>query len=109
MVILRESFVKKTHRPHQCFGCLKTIPTGSPAHVQVNTDVGVGSIYTHPACEEIMQKMYDDMLQGETLSEGCVLDELSSLGFEGTPEEYVKAMPILTTYEKEVNAGVREP
>lgn len=92
MDILRDEDVTKTRRPHRCFGCLEIIPKGSPAHVQVNNDLGkLGSIYTHIWCEQIMSEM--DMSYDDTYSEGCVWGELSALGFDGTPQEYMEREP----------------
>ena len=85
--IIEEIEVKKTRKPHMCFGCLEIIPVGSPAHVQVNNDMGIWRIYTHPACEEIIRGM--DMHYDDDYVEGCVRTELEDAGFEGTPEEYV--------------------
>ena len=90
--IVEEYDVKKTRKPHRCFGCLEIIPAGSQAHVQVNVDMGIGKIYTHLACEEIMRGM--DMEYGDEYLEGCVLEELADLGFEGSPEEYIKTMEV---------------
>lgn len=82
----------KTRKPHQCFGCLKTIPKGSIAHVQVNNDGGtLNSIYTHPACEKIIREMAIDMHYDDTYDEECVTQYLRDEGFEGTPEEYITA------------------
>ena len=86
ITVLRSKDIKKTRKDHRCYGCLKVIPAGSPAHVQVNTDMGVGSLYTHQSCEEIIQEMYH---HDDSLSEGCATDELRDLGFKGTPDEYV--------------------
>ena len=92
MDILRDEDVTKTRKPHRCFGCLEIIPSGSKAHVQINNDLGkLGSIYTHLWCEAIMREM--DMDYDDTYSEGCVLDELSALGFDGTPQEYMEREP----------------
>jgi hypothetical protein len=88
--ILREEDIKHTRKPHRCFGCLKVIPAGSPAHIQVNTDMGIGAIYTHPWCEKIIKDIDYDHDDG--LDEGCVLNELSDLGFTGTPEEYAETL-----------------
>jgi len=86
--IIEEKDVKKTRKTHQCFGCLKTIPIGSPAHMQVFNDGGIGRAYFHPACQEIINIM--DWGYSDDITEGCVLEELRNVGFEGTPEEYVK-------------------
>ena len=88
ITVLRSKDIKKTRKDHRCYGCLATIPAGSPAHVQVNTDMGVGSLYTHQSCEEIIHEIYD-LSDGDGLNEGCVTDELCNLGFKGTPDEYV--------------------
>ena len=93
MDVLSDHEVKKTRKAHVCFGCLKVIPVGSPAHVQVNTDCGkVGSIYTHSYCQKIMQEMWveNDMYGDETFSEGDVTQYLREIDFTGTPEEYVE-------------------
>ncbi len=92
MDILRDEVVKKTRKPHRRFGCLKIIPAGDSAHVQVNTDCGsVGSIYTHLHCGTIMAEIWDtdDMRGDDTLEEGCVTQYLRDIDFDGTPEEYV--------------------
>jgi hypothetical protein len=87
MDILKDEDIKRTKKPHRCFGCLDIIPAGSPAHVQVNNDLGkLGSIYTHIYCEQIMRDM--EMDYDDTYSEGCVLDEMSAMGFEGKPEDF---------------------
>lgn len=87
--IIEERDVKKTRKPHRCFGCLKIIPVGSSAHVQVNDDMGIGRVYTHPTCEKIIKDM-SFYYNWDELEERCVLDELDNLGFKGTPEEYIQ-------------------
>ena len=89
--IIEEIEVKKTRKPHMCFGCLEIIPVGSPAHLCVSSDTGtICRSYTHAACETIMRLI--DTYGDEGLDEGCVRDELMDKGFEGTPEEYVAQM-----------------
>ena len=90
ITVIRECDVKKTRKPHRCFGCMGIIQAGSPAHVQVNDDMGVGSIYTHPYCEDIIREMMDEYDDYDSYSEGCVVEYLSEIGFEGSPEEYYK-------------------
>ena len=85
---LRETIIKKTRKPHKCFGCLRTIPKGSEAYLQVgcNSEI-IHSFYLHTFCEKVIETLdWND----DSLDEGCVWPILSDLEFSGTPEEYVK-------------------
>jgi hypothetical protein len=86
---LENTDIKKTRKPHRCFGCLEMIPIGSPAHVQVNADGGkIDRFYTHTTCQRIIDNM--DLRYGDEIDEGCVVEEMHADNFEGTPEEYLK-------------------
>lgn len=51
MSLYREKSIKKTHKPHYCFGCEKTIPTGESASYIVSTnDFGFQRGYFCKAC-----------------------------------------------------------
>jgi hypothetical protein len=90
METLEDTDIKKTRKPHRCFGCLEMIPIGSPAHMQTIADGGcVYSNYTHTVCQQVIDNM--DLRYGDEIDEGCVIEEMHADNFEGTPEEYLKA------------------
>lgn len=86
--ILRETIIKKTRKPHKCFGCMRTIPKGSEAYLQVGCNLEtVHSFYLHTYCEKIIEN-YD--WSDDSLDEGCIWPILSDLDFNGSPQEFIK-------------------
>ena len=55
MSLYREKPIKKTHKPHYCFGCSKTIPTGEKAfNIVCTTDDGFMHGYFCDSCHSVL-------------------------------------------------------
>lgn len=59
-----KSNIKKTRKPHKCFGCCRTIPAGSPAiYIASNEGGDFGTWYLCPECDDYASKYMDSEQQ----------------------------------------------
>jgi hypothetical protein len=63
----RTTEVKRTCKPHQCFGCLETIPVGSSARYITGNWEGSWSYYylCQACCAYVDEHGWDDVCEGD--------------------------------------------
>ena len=67
--------IVKIRKSQQCFACLQTYKKGTLLTKQVNVyDHGIGTVYTCPTCEVILQENRAELLDpwDRSYAEGCV-------------------------------------
>lgn len=63
-----------TRKPHRCFGCGRTFPTGTQMDFSVFVDDGIFNCYLCKSCQKVAYDIGDEFCFGDLLEDALELE-----------------------------------